>query len=159
MNKRKLNLGAGNAIKDPSEWINHDKYAHHEEIEVVHDLNKMPWPWKDEQFEYVAAKSVFEHLDKDLVEVVDECWRILEVGGVLKVKLPNAEDWIGCWHDPTHRRPYTLRFIEVFDVSSKNTGCNFYTKRKWKVLDLGGAGNKNQAGVWTSIFAEMEKVV
>lgn len=154
----KLNIGAGNDIKDPGKWVNHDKTKHRPEIDTAWDLNELPWPWKNNYFERIEARSVFEHLDIDLLAAIDECWRILKPGGRLYVKVPNAEDTIGCWGDPTHRRPYTLSFTAVFDYKSKKEGNNFYTKRKWKIIEKGGAGNKNKEGVWTSIFAEMEKV-
>jgi len=158
MSKTKINLGAGNKIKDPEVWVNHDVEKHRSEIDTAHDLNKLPWPWEDEGFTEIVANSVFEHLDIDLVAAVNECWRILKPGGRLHIKLPNAEDVIGCWGDPTHRRPYTLSFTAIFDYKSEKTGNNFYTKRKWKILKKGGAGNKNKDGIWTSVSAQMEKV-
>lgn len=158
MAKTRLNLGAGNIIENPEKWINHDRHKHRPEIEALWNLNNLPWPWKDESMDQVTAKAVFEHIDIDLLQAIDECWRILKAGGVLYVKLPNAEDVIGCWGDPTHRRPYTLSFTSIFDYKSKNTGNNFYTSRKWKIIKKGTAGRQNESGIWSSIYAEMEKV-
>lgn len=155
--KTRLNLGAGNLIEDPKVTVNHDRMKHRPEIDAVWDLNQTPWPWKDEQFETVIAKAVFEHLDIDLLTAVDECWRILKPGGTIYIKVPNAEDVIGCWGDPTHRRPYTLSLTAIFDYKAENTGNNFYTTRKWKIRKKGNAGSKNSQGIWSSIFVEMEK--
>jgi SAM-dependent methyltransferase len=158
MQKTRLNLGAGNLIEDPTKWINHDRMKHRPEIDAVWDLNQLPWPWRTGSMEQITAKAVFEHIDIDLLKAIDECWRILRPGGILYVKLPNAEDYIGCWGDPTHRRPFTLSFTSIFDYKSKNTGNNFYTTRKWKIRKKGGTGKQNSQGIWSSIFAEMEKV-
>jgi len=154
----KLNLGAGNHINEGNGWVNHDLHKHRPEIDVVHDLNELPWPWDDESASKIEAKNVFEHLDIDLVKVLDECWRILEPGGTLYIKVPNAEDPVAVWGDPTHRRPYTLTFVKYFDYKVNDVGFSFYTDRKWKIVDKGGAGNKNAEGIWKSIFAIMEKV-
>lgn len=158
MGKKRLNLGAGNLIKDPNKWINHDLHKHREEIDAIWDLNILPWPWKDESFSSIIAKAVFEHLDIDLLIAVDECWRLLMPGGELYVKVPNAEDVIGCWGDPTHRRPYTLSFTSIFDYKSENAGNNFYTSQKWEIIEKGTTGTQNAQGVWGSIYALMRKV-
>lgn len=158
--KLNLNLGAGNDVQDPKKWINHDLRKFRKEIEVTWDLNKLPWPWENNSMERINAKAVFEHIDIDLLKAVDECWRILKPKGILYLKLPNAEDYIGCWLDPTHRRPYHLGGIaKIFDYKSESTGNNFYTARKWKIIRKGTAGKQNKDGVWSSIFAEMEKYI
>jgi predicted SAM-dependent methyltransferase len=52
----KLNIGAGNDIRNG--WINHD-IAELEGIDIVHDLNKFPWPFEDEQFSEIVANDVW----------------------------------------------------------------------------------------------------
>ena len=39
----KLNLGAGNDIQNPAEYINHDIRKHRKEIDVCFNLNKEDW--------------------------------------------------------------------------------------------------------------------
>lgn len=128
----KLNLGAGN--RPEKGMINHDKTHHRSEIDIVHDLNILPWPWKDKSFDYILARSVFEHLDIDLVVVLDECWRILAPGGTILVKVPHWQH-DNAYADPTHRWRYSLRSFEVF-VPTTYLGKehNFYTDRKWEIV-------------------------
>ncbi len=138
-----LNLGAGNRIIDGA--VNHDRTAHRPEIAVVHDLNDLPWPWPDGAFKLIHASSVFEHLEIDLVQALDECWRILRPGGQLRLKVPHWQH-DNAYADPTHRRPYSVRSLDVFDPDTKLGGeLGFYTKRKWRIVKIGM--NKVQSSI------------
>ena len=127
-----LNLGAGNHIWDGV--VNHDLHKHRLEIDVVHDLNSIPWPWKDESYDHIAASSVFEHLTIDLVAALDECWRILRPKGTLRVKVPHWQH-DNAYADPTHRWRYSLRCLDVF-IPETDLGkeLGFYTQHKWTVV-------------------------
>ena len=56
----KLNLGSGNEIKDG--FINVD-FKQNKGVDIVHDLNKHPWPFENDTFKEVFAENVIEHLD------------------------------------------------------------------------------------------------
>ena len=128
-----LNLGAGNRIIAGA--TNHDLHAHRPEIEVVHDLNVIPWPWPDASYDLIVASSVFEHLSIDLVQVLDECWRILAPSGLLRLKVPYWKHDNG-YADPTHRWQYSLRSLNVFDPDTKlGKELGFYTARKWALVE------------------------
>ena len=125
-----LNLGAGNHIL--SKAVNHDRCKHRPEIDVAHDLNIIPWPWPDASFELIAASSVFEHLQIDLMQALDECWRILQPEGQLRVKLPFWKH-DNAYADPTHRWQYSPRSLNVFVPETKlGAELSFYTERKWR---------------------------
>lgn len=95
----KLNLGAGGRCMEG--WINLDR-VWLPGIDVVHDLDRKPWPLADESVAEIEAKDVFEHLD-DAVLFVTECWRILRVGGLLTVTTTHWSN-VNAFTDPTHRR-------------------------------------------------------
>lgn len=127
-----LNLGAGNRIASGS--VNHDLCRHRPEIDVAHDLNVIPWPWEDESFDSMIACSVFEHLEIDLIQAMDECWRILRPMCHLHIKLPHWNHDNG-YADPTHRWRYSVRAMDVFDPESKlGKELSFYTERKWRFI-------------------------
>lgn len=114
--------------------MNHDLARHRSEIDVVHDLNDLPWPWEDESFDQIGASSVFEHLTIDLVRCMDECWRILRPEGLLRVKLPYWQH-DNAYADPTHRWHFSLRVLDVFVPESKlGAELGFYTDRKWRMV-------------------------
>lgn len=130
-----LNLGAGNRLVSGA--VNHDLRPHRPEIDVCHDLDRMPWPWEDNRFGRIEAWSVFEHLAPNLVMVMDECWRILGVSGLIHIKLP-MWDVDQSWADPTHIWHYSLRSLDLFDPDTRLGGEDeFYTERKWRILEPG----------------------
>jgi hypothetical protein len=73
----KLELGCGTA---PSAgYVHHDRRRHSPHIDVVHNLEELPWPWENH--------------------------RILAPGGVLRLRVPVFGS---PWHliDPTHVRGF-----------------------------------------------------
>ena len=60
-NSSKLNLGAGKDIR--RDYVNHD-IADIDGIDVVHNLNDLPWPWGEDRFDEIIALDVLEHLDE-----------------------------------------------------------------------------------------------
>jgi len=116
-----LNLGCGNKliVAKPGEIVvNHDRMKHRPEVNVAHDLNLLPWPWRDNTFSLVHACSVLEHLRIPLVDSMGECWRILAPGGHLRVKVPywNSD---AAHSDPTHYWTFSPHVFEYFDPSAK----------------------------------------
>ncbi len=145
---RILNLGAGNKVIPGA--VNHDRTAHRPEIDVVHDLNLMPWPWEDNAFDLIVARAVLEHLCCTLIESLGECWRILRPRGQLQVKLPycRAEQ---SYDDPTHYWHFTLRSLDYFDPDTKyGHDYGFYTPRKWKIVGAPKL-NPSRSSIWATL--------
>lgn len=129
---RILNLGSGNRIIPKA--VNHDLTAHRPEISRCWDLNRLPWPWADNQFLWIEAWAILEHLDIDLLTSINECWRILEAGGILKLKVPWAGNPLAAWRDPTHRWASTIETFAMFDPATEwGQHAEWYTQRKWKL--------------------------
>lgn len=88
-------------------------------VDVVHDLNIVPWPFDDGVFNEVHAYEVLEHLGQqgDAIAFFDhfyEAYRILRPGGLLVGSVPS---WDSLWAlgDPSHRRVInegSLRFLD-----------------------------------------------
>lgn len=88
-----LDLGCGRG--KPPGFIGVDMYPH-PLVDVVYDLNKMPWPWENESVDAIRfSRSLihFEDIEAALCEVV----RVLKPGGLL---------WIVSAH-PSHPEVYT----------------------------------------------------
>jgi len=106
---KKLNLAAGKDIR--KDFINHD-IAQIDGIDIVHDLNIFPWPWKDNSFDEIIAIDILEHLD-DFVKTFDEIYRILAKGGIVKIRVPYWNH-SSAYIDPTHKRGFhedTFKFF------------------------------------------------
>jgi ubiquinone/menaquinone biosynthesis C-methylase UbiE len=149
--KTRLNIGCGNKI-DPGA-INLDFSKHRKEVDIVHDLNVLPWPFEDNQFEQISALAVLEHLDIDLVKSLNECHRILKPGGTINIKLP-LQTGYNAYDDPTHRWFFSLRSLDQFcPETQRGKDYGFYTTKKWKYVK--GPKNNNAR---TSLYATLRKI-
>ena len=102
-------------------------------IDVIHDLEDLPYPFPDALFDRVILSHVMEHLNpKYHVEIVDELWRILKVGGVLALAMPYAGSE-GHWQDPTHIKPWNRDTAYYFDPSHASLLYDVYRPKPWKV--------------------------
>ena len=137
-----LNLGCGDRVIAGA--VNHDRFKHRPEVDVVHDLDSRPWPWPDNSFTEIQLISVAEHLRLTLIETLDECWRLLKPGGNLILKIPiytapTVRD------DPTHFWPNwsdkVIDFVDPDTIYGTTTG--FYTDRKWRIIDRGIIKGRN----------------
>jgi len=109
-----LELGAG-ANPHPRATIHHDRIIHSDWIDVAHDLTSFPWPWGDASVDAVIAIDVFEHLkDVEVQTWLDECWRILEPGGLLVMRLPAWTNPVS-YRDPTHHRVFHQESFSYWD--------------------------------------------
>lgn len=132
-----LCLGCGNSPSKEPGAVNHDLRLDPKRpwVTVAHDLNNLPWPWADNIFDQIIASAVLEHLRINLLESLDECWRILAPGGTIWVKVPYAMSERS-YDDPTHYWRYGMRCFNVFDPDFKEgIKYTFYTARKWKIIE------------------------
>lgn len=106
-------------------------------IDVIHDLNELPWPWLDESVDAIVAEDVIEHLEIDLIRFCDEAWRVLRPFGELFVRTP-SKDSENSWIDPTHRWHLDERSFHYLDPDTYfGRTFSHYTRCKWKLASLG----------------------
>jgi len=109
---KKLNLGCGNDIR--KDFINLD-VVKLPGVNIVHDLNKLPLPFKDESFDYILAKDVLEHVN-DYVSLLKELHRILRKGGIIKIIVPHYRSR-NAYTDPTHKTFFAVNTLKFFEKS------------------------------------------
>lgn len=79
--------------------------------DVVHDLEFLPYPFRDDEFDEVHAYEVLEHLGRQgdwrgFFAIFCEFWRILKPGGHFFATCPSyRSQW--AWGDPSHTRVIT----------------------------------------------------
>lgn len=136
----KLYLGAGQKSLAGYTLVDIEPGA---KIDVVHDLDSLPWPWENDSVQMIVAEDVVEHLAINLVKFCDEAWRILQPGGELFVRTPHHEG-VSSWIDPTHRWHLHEQSFQYFDPDLPwGSLHSHYTSRKWRVLSLGVRGPQN----------------
>ena len=94
----KLNLGCG-ALPLPG-WVNIDLYGLPVDVhwDICHTL-----PFDDNSVDAVFHEHVQEHVDPYSGYLLNkECYRVLKVGGVCRIVMPDASKYIRSYMDPEH---------------------------------------------------------
>lgn len=94
-------------------------------VDIVHDLNKIPFPFENNKFDLILANHVLEHLN-NLIEVMEELYRILKPFGLLRILVPYFAS-PSAFIDPTHKRYFTLG---TFDYFSEKSEYSYYSNKK-----------------------------
>lgn len=127
---KKVHLGCGHEILPG--FVNVDG-APLPGVDVVYDLGKFPWPFKDGECEEILMKHVLEHLP-NTIQVMEEMWRICADGAKVTVRVPywNARDFVT---DPTHVRAFNEDTFNFFDPDHKSCRERFYySKARFRVV-------------------------
>ena len=112
--KNCLNLGSGADIKMTNinkKWTNLD-ILKLKGVDVVHNLNKFPYPFKNNEFDEVYTSHCLEHLD-DLVKVMNELKRICKNGAKIIIRVPHFSCGVS-YRDPTHKRLFSYFTFDYF---------------------------------------------
>ena len=109
--KKKLNVGCGRDSRVG--WVNLDA-SPLPGVDVVHDLESLPLPFADEEFDEILCQDVLEHIE--YIPVLKELHRILKKGGTIVIRVPHFTSRNN-FVDPTHRKLFSVDTWEFF-VSS-----------------------------------------
>ena len=105
----KLNLGCGKKILEG--YVNIDIVAL-PGVDIVHNLNSIPYPFKDNEFDEIYADNVLEHL-QHIPEIVEELHRILKHHGKLIIHVPHFTSH-DAWAHPQHTRAFAYDSFDFF---------------------------------------------
>lgn len=135
-----LNLGCGYPRLEGEEWVNLDTLRSQlpagsvelanlnaEQNYIEHDITT-PLPFDGDTFDGVLASHVFEHFDcQQAVRIMAECKRVLKIGGVLLVSVPNASYFRKVYHEDRNRN-----WKRLFDVEDEpNPIPTFFEAALW----------------------------
>jgi hypothetical protein len=81
--------------------------------DLVHDLNRLPWPLPSDQFREVHAYDVIEHLD-DVVKAMGEIHRVCRSGATVHITVPHFSS-SNAFTDVTHRHCFSSFSFDCFD--------------------------------------------
>jgi len=152
----KINLGCGRKRFHKQGYINID-VSPGCEPDVLLDVEHDPLPYADNTATEIVADNLFEHFE-DLVFVLNECHRVLMMGGRLWFRVPAADRfeyatehaphgvdkrneaikivmW-GAFRDPTHKKFFcegTFDYWNAEHPTFKNYGGPSYNFKPWTV--------------------------
>ena len=130
----KINLGSGKDIKHS--YTNVD-YVKHEGVDIVHDLEVYPYPFKTGSADEILMSHVLEHLVYPLKALI-ECHRILKPRGLLTISVPHKNHPSAYSLD--HKKLYnenSLTIVEalnLFDIISIKINRSHKIGRKKEVV-------------------------
>ncbi len=116
----KLNLGCGSKILNG--YTNVDKFDYYNP-NIVHDLEKFPYPFDENSVEEIILSHVLEHIGQDpdiFNEIIKEFYRICKNDAIINIAVPHPrhDAFIS---DPTHVRPITLHSLRLYDQKLNKT--------------------------------------
>jgi hypothetical protein len=105
-------------------------------VDIVWDLEKVPYPIPSNCAGLSVASHIVEHLKPWLmVDIMNEWWRIMKVGGQMLIATPYAGSPM-FYQDPTHIKGWNEATIEYFDPfapMSKGSLYPVYKPLPWKI--------------------------
>ncbi|MBW7955744.1 class I SAM-dependent methyltransferase [Patescibacteria group bacterium] len=126
--KKILNIGCGNTRIPGS--IGVDRVAIPDFVDVVHDLDQVPYPFAKNSIDEIHMYHVLEHLHEPLRKI-EELHRILKPGGTLYMRVPHFSS-LGAFTDITHVRPFGYT---SFDPLEPGHNHHYYTTVAFKILN------------------------
>lgn len=95
----------------------------HEQADVVHDLNRFPWPFPDGAFDVVFCRHVLEHL-AETDRVMEELYRVLVPGGEAVIEVPHFT-WVEAYRHWQHRHFFTAGSLDYFQPGNRHYRAHF----------------------------------
>jgi len=124
----KLDLGCG--FKKQPGFVGMDK-RRVDGVDIVHNVEKIPYPLPDNCCHTVLASHILEHIDpRVFIDVMDELWRVMKVHGQLLISTPYAGT-PGFWQDPTHIHGYNEATWTYFEPGQHL--YEVYRPKPWRI--------------------------
>ena len=149
---KRFDIGCGNNKIAGSTYLDIDPSVH---PDIVHDLNKFPYPIADNTFDEINAKHIIEHLN-DPIGFMREMCRILKVGGKIFVETPHFSCRVA-YSEPQHKLfcSYFMfnNLINGLDFKIIKQQITFYrTFRTFGISFLANRSPDTYERFWTYLF-------
>lgn len=138
-----LDIACG-ANKQGPEWTGMDIQPR-AGVDIVHDLNKRPWPLDDCSVLKATASHIIEHIPAvaiyggethfPFIEFMNEVWRVMVPDGQFAIAYPHGSSQ-GFLQDPTHVHAMNETVWAYFDPLEPTIGKQFfafYQPKPWKI--------------------------
>jgi ubiquinone/menaquinone biosynthesis C-methylase UbiE len=150
--KKRLDIGCGNNKMPGATYIDIDPDVH---PDIVHDLNKFPYPIADNSFDEIYAKHIIEHLN-DPVGFMKEMARVLKPGGTIFVETPHFSSRVA-YSEPQHKLFFSYfmfnSLINKLPLEVMEQKMTFY--KSFRTCGIAALANKypdSYERFWTYMF-------
>ena len=123
--------------------------------DILHDLNKFPYPIENDSFDEIYAKHVIEHLN-DPASFMCEIVRILKPGGTVFIETPHFSSRVA-YSEPQHKLFFSYfmfnSLISGRDLEVVKQRITFY--KSFRMVGISCLANKfpdSYERFWTYIF-------
>lgn len=144
MNKY-LNLGCGFHFSDKNEWTNIDFTSTHPKV-IEYNLLK-GIPLNDNDYDLVYHSHVLEHFsESDGRKLIEECYRVLKPGGILRVVVPDLEQ-------------IALNYLKYLNLAWENRQDEIFNLNyQWMLIEMYDQSVRNFSGGKMLSFLYQEKL-
>lgn len=138
-----LNVGCGN--KFHKDWVNVDMNPSHPEVLDCNLIKGIPFP--DNSFQVVYHSQVLEHFPKEAApEFLRECHRILEVGGTMRVVVPDLENIVN---------EYKKHLLKLSKFWDQKIAANY----DWIMLELLDQSVRHFSGGYMAEYLQQKNLI
>lgn len=123
-----LDLGCGPKTKKPGAIGVDKRSAAH--VDVVHDLNVYPYPFAEDEFDWIEMSHIIEHIDRPLL-LMNEVYRVAKHGATIRIITPHYSSQLS-YGDLEHFH----HFGYITFLTLQNTGLFKIKKHKLWFTDL-----------------------
>jgi len=92
--------------------------------DVLVDVDRMPYPFRDGSFDRIRAIHVIEHV-ADVIQAMEEFARLAVAGGIIEIVTPHYTDF-SSFCDPTHR--WHLNSFSFRYFGEDHAGFGYYSR-------------------------------
>ncbi len=100
--------------------------------DVLADLDRYPYPFRDSAFDGLVAIHVIEHVG-DVIRTMEEFHRLVRPGGLVRIETPHYTDF-SSFCDPTHRwhlNSYSFRYF-----GEDHGGFGYYSHCRFREISV-----------------------
>ena len=123
-----LDVGCGN--NKTKEAIGID-ISPNTQADIIHNLNKFPYPFNNNEFDKIICNDILEHLD-NVITVMEELYRIAKPNAIIKIRVPHFSD-NNAYGDLTHKHFFNTQSFDYFTMDKFQH--RYSTKIKLKKLN------------------------
>lgn len=127
--KKVLHLGCGNSKLSGAIGVDVLSFP---AVDVVHDLDVLPWPFENGSVDLFFAHSIAGHL-RSLIDFMNEAHRTGKDGARLIISVPYFRS-VDAFTDPTMRHFFSSRSMDYFVDADSHLSNYGYTPHKFKKI-------------------------